>query len=94
MGWVPIMEKGKPQACHADWPLFYMNDFSRLGLLVSRLHDALTVLRSSGYTVFEDDRGTLVEIDGREQMAGVFDLLSSRRVEYETADLVGCVYQG
>lgn len=94
MGWVPIMEKGKPQACHADWPLFYMNDFSRLGLLVGRLNDALTVLRSSGYTVLEDDRGTLLEIDDREQMASVFDLLSSRRVEYETADLVGCVYQG
>lgn len=94
MGWIPIMEKGKTQACHADWPLFYMNDFSRLGVLVGRLHDAVTILRSSGYTVLEDDRGTLLEIDGRDQMASVFDLLASRRVECETADLVGCVYQG
>lgn len=94
MGLVPIMEKGKPQACHADWPLFYMNDFSRLGLLVNRLQDAVTILRSSGCKVFEDDRGILLEIDGKEQMAGVFDLFASRKVDYEMADLVGCVYQG
>jgi hypothetical protein len=94
VGLLPIMEKGKPQACHADWPIFYMNDFSRLGLLVSRLEETLAVLESSGYRVREDDRGAMLEIDSREQMAGVFDLLSSRMVEYEMADLVGCVYQG
>ena len=37
MGQLPIMERGKPVACHTDWPLFYMNDFSRLGLVVPHL---------------------------------------------------------
>ena len=35
MSLLPLMEKGKPMAGHADWPLFYMNDFSRLGIVVT-----------------------------------------------------------
>jgi len=94
MGLLPIMEKGKPVACHKDWPLFYMNDFSRMGLVVARLAEALTVLRTSGYTVHEDDRGLLLAIDSREQLPAVFNVLAEHKVECELADLVSCVYQG
>ena len=48
MGQLPIMERGKPVACHTDWPLFYMNDFSRLGLVVPHLTEALAALRAGG----------------------------------------------
>jgi len=94
MGLLPIMEKGKPVACHLDWPLFYMNDFSRLGLVVNRLGEAMSVLQSHGYTVHEDDRGTLLEIDNREQLSAVFSVLAAHTVACEMSDLVGCVYQG
>lgn len=94
MGLLAIMEKGKPIACHLDWPLFYMNDFSRLGLVVTRLGEALSVLQSNGYTVHEDERGTLLEIDNREQLPDVFSVLAANTVECEMSDLVSCVYQG
>ncbi|WP_310598659.1 hypothetical protein [Desulfobulbus sp.] len=94
MGLLPIVEKGKPVACHADWPLFYMNDFSRLGLVVSRLADALSVLRSDGYTVHADERGTVLEVDGKDQVAAIVSALRARAIDCDTADLVSCVYQG
>ena len=94
MGLLPMVEKGKPVACHADWPLFYMNDFSRLGLVVNRLVEAVTVLRLSGYTVHADERGTMLEIDGKHQVTAVMAALRARAIDCETADLISCVYQG
>jgi hypothetical protein len=92
MGLIPMMEKGKPKACHANWPLFYMNDFSRLGLVVTRLAEAIAVLEASGYRVL--DNGSTLEVDSLEQLTGVFATLSEHRLEYEMSDVVSCVYQG
>jgi len=92
MGLLPITEKGKPRACHADWPLFYMNDFSRLGLVVTRLAEAVAVLEANGYRI--TDSGCALEIDNLEQLTGVFATLLEHRVEYELSDVVSCVYQG
>jgi hypothetical protein len=94
MSLLPIVEQGKPVACHADWPLFYMNDFSRLGLVVSQLDKALSVLQTSGYTVHSDERGNLLEIDTRAQVTHIFEVLAAHAIACETADLVSCVYQG
>jgi hypothetical protein len=86
------MEQGKPVAGHADWPLFYMNDFSRLGLVVVQLAQAVAVLEASGYRMSEDGRA--VQFDHGEQLAGVFAALSAQQVKYEVTDLISCVYQG
>ena len=67
MGLLPITEKGKPVTCQADWPLFYMNDFSRLGLVVKQLGEAVAVLQASGFTVHEDERGVLLDVSGSAQ---------------------------
>ncbi|MCL1980076.1 MAG: hypothetical protein FWG62_03245 [Proteobacteria bacterium] len=94
MGLLPIVERGKTVACHADWPLFYMNDFSRLGLSVSRLADALSALREGGYTVHTDEQGAALEIDGKDQVAAIVAALRAGAIDCETSDLIGCVYQG
>ncbi len=94
MGLLPITEKGKPVTWQADWPLFYMNDFSRLGLVVNQLDEAVNALQMSGFTVHEDERGVLLDVSGREPLDKVFQTLASHHLEYETADLVSCVYQG
>lgn len=94
MGLLPMMEKGKPVSCQSDWPLFYMNDFSRLGLVVSRLDEAVSALRSCGYTVVDDERGSMVAIDGQGQLSAIVQALTARAIGCETADLVSCVYQG
>ena len=94
MGLLPMIEQGKPVACHADWPLFYMNDFSRLGLVVNRLAEALSVLRSNGYMVHTGEQGVMLEIDGKHQVAAIVATLRAQAIDCETADLVSCVYQG
>ncbi|MGE4558776.1 MAG: hypothetical protein AB7E77_01120 [Desulfobulbus sp.] len=94
MGWLPIMEKGQRGACHRDWPLFYMNDFSRLGLVVSRLAEALSALRDGGFTVYEEEGGALVEVGEQGQLGRIFQALARRDLAFEMSDVVSCVYQG
>jgi hypothetical protein len=92
MGWLPIMEQGKPVACQREWPLFYMNDFSRLGLVVNRLNEALVVLRGEGFTVTEETAG--VEIVDHDHLARVLRVLGAHGHSCEMSDLISCVYQG
>ena len=92
MALVPMVEKGKALACQADWPLFYMNDFSRLGIVVSGLAEARAVLAGSGYRVVDDNGAVLV--DAGDRLADLFAVLAAHRLAYELSDLVTCVYQG
>lgn len=92
MSLLPIMEKGKPMVGHADWPLFYMNDFSRLGLVVTELAQAVAVLEANGYRVL--DNGRALQVDNADHLASVFAVLSAHQVAYELSDLISCVYQG
>jgi hypothetical protein len=94
MGLLPMIEKGKPVACQTEWPLFYMNDFSRLGVVVSRLAEAVAVLQKCGFVVQADERGALLEIENREQVTDAVHLLATHAIDCEMADLVSCVYQG
>lgn len=94
MGLLPITEKGKPAACHADWPLFYMNDFSRMGLVVGRLTEVLDALRAGGFRVLTGEAGYAVQVDGPEQAQEAFTVLMAGKLDFEVADLVGCAYQG
>ena len=88
-----MMEKGKPVACQRDWPMFYMNDYSRLGLVVNRLAEAVAVLRTQGSTVIEEEAAG-VEIADQGQLARVLELLGAQEQNCETSDLISCVYQG
>ncbi|HPA15370.1 MAG TPA: hypothetical protein PKV75_08900 [Desulfobacterales bacterium] len=94
MGLLPIVEKGKRVSCKVDLPLFYMNDFSRLGLEVKGLNRAAQTLKAAGYRVRQDGEELALEIEGRDRLAGILALLTENRVEYEFSDLVSCVYQG
>lgn len=89
---LPLMEKGTPMAGHADWPLFYMNDFSRIGLVVTGLAQAVAVLEASGCRLL--DSGRALQVDNVEQLTAVFATLTEHQVAYELSDLISCVYQG
>lgn len=88
-----MMEKGKPVVCQRDWPMFYMNDFSRLGLVVSRLAEAVAVLRTAGFTVIEEEAAG-VEIADQRQLLRALELLGAHGQNCEMSDLISCVYQG
>lgn len=94
MGLLPMMERGMGKACHTDWPLFYMNDFSRLGIVVAQLGQAVTVLKKSGFHLLDAEQGMAVVTENRAQVSRVLEELAAHQVEFELADLVSCVYQG
>ena len=88
-----MMEKGKPVACQRDWPMFYMNDFSRLGLVVNRLAEAVALLRVAGFTVSEEEAAG-VEIADQRHLTRALELLGAHGHSCEMSDLISCVYQG
>ena len=94
MGLLPMMEKGVRIACHADWPLFYMNDFSRLGVVVGQLSQAVSVLQQGGFRLLDTVQGVSVVTGNSEQVSQVLQALTSHQIEFELADLVSCAYQG
>ena len=94
MGLLPMMEKGARIACHADWPLFYMNDFSRLGVVVGQLSQAVSVLQQGGFRLLDTVQGVSVVTGNSEQVSQVLQALTSHQIEFELADLVSCAYQG
>ena len=94
MGTLTMIAKENQMDNHADWPLFYMNDFSRLGLVVSGLPEATQALKTGGYRFKQDVKGVAIEITGREQLSEILAVLQEHQVGYELSDLVHCVYQG
>ncbi|MBM9538236.1 hypothetical protein [Desulfobulbus alkaliphilus] len=94
MGVLSMVAKGRQIACHDDWPLFYMNDFSRMGLVVNGLPEMARALEINGYQFRQDDQGLAVEISSQEQLVKIITMLQEHQIEYEMTDLVRCVYQG
>ena len=88
------MEKGKKGGCQNSWPIFYMNDFSQLGLVVASFEKVLDALRAHGFFVHQEEDATLVEISDQGQLAKIMQTLSNEKLDFEMSDLVSCVYQG
>ena len=94
MGSLTIMEKDAPCDEVIDWPLFYMNDFSVLGLLVESLAQASEVLEADGYHVDRKACSSTVRFDNNNRFKNIFDTLKQHRIEFAMSDLVNCAYQG
>jgi hypothetical protein len=94
MGALTILEKGAPCDEVVDWPAFYMNDFSVLGLVVDNVARALEVLESDGYQVDRKVCSAKVRFDSRRRLRNIYNTLARHRVEFTMSDLVSCAYQG
>ena len=79
---------------HRAMPLFYMNDFSILGLKVSSLDEALAALAADGHPIVESQGAVSIRFDTRDKIAGIFETLSRNGVQYQMTDLVSRAYQG
>ena len=64
MAQITVRQRGVLAQCTRDWPLFYMNDFSRLGLLVDDLSLADGVLAQAGYSIEEGEHEIHVQVEG------------------------------
>lgn len=87
----------KSYALARGLPAAYMAEYSVVGLKVDDLDAAIAVLEESGFAVMQDDQESTiadVDIERPERLVAVVELLRSRGVDCEAADLIECVYQG
>jgi hypothetical protein len=103
---VPILAKKSPEeemekgslsgvhVCSRPLPLFYMSDYSVLGLKVHPLEEALRIIGERGFFLEEQGCGPEVILDDPSFLVNLMDTLREAGVSYEIADLIGGVYQG
>ena len=94
MGTLTVVEKGVACQDAIDYPLFYMNDFSHLGLLVESLPRALDALEAAGYPVNRNMCSASIDFQSRERFHKIFHTLDRHGIEHTMTDLVGCADQG
>jgi hypothetical protein len=97
---LPLISKEGPQ--HGRWrhtrraclPVFYMNDFSRLGLRVNPCDAALSVLAKNRYGGGQHEDGSHVALDRADQVLTLVQLLRGHGIDCEIADVADQIYQG
>jgi hypothetical protein len=101
MGFLPIVEKytarqdkGRRNLASDPLPLFYMQDFSVMGLVVGDRSQALDILAANQIVLKRRAGGWGVEIDSRQPLNRVVGTLVQRGVACEVTDLTDGIYQG
>jgi hypothetical protein len=87
------INNGEMFSC-SDLPLFYMNDYSKIGLQVSSYQEALNVLRGNHYKVSENISWAEVAIHITDDIPAVVRLLLDNGIESQITDMVTTIYQG
>lgn len=75
-------------------PVFYMSDYSVLGLKVDRLGESIGIVEGGGFPVEKTEWGPEIVVQEPGQVVSILDLLAARGVSAEIADLIDGVYQG
>jgi hypothetical protein len=96
----PLIPKQAPHqgrghhAHRAQLPVFYMNDYSLLGLRVDPCDAALRVLAENCYRVVQDDGGCHVTLNGASEVQAAVALLNGHGVACDITDVADQIYQG
>jgi hypothetical protein len=75
-------------------PIFYMNDYSKMGLRVDRLDDACMLLKRQSFTITETVEGIRVEISSPGRIPEICRTLQAQGIACSITDLVESIYQG
>lgn len=97
MGTFPVLQKGheyQPRLPNHSLPTFYMSDYSRLGLRVGRLQDALEVVEENNMVVIKEADSFKITIEGVGQIYEILELFKQKDIDCEITDLVDQIYQG
>ena len=97
MGSIPVLQQGRDEpVCLADsdLPDFYMEDYSRLGLLVASLDRAYQILVDHDFTMHQKSEHFEITVDHAYQMPEIINLLGQNGIDCVMADIVDQVYQG
>lgn len=75
-------------------PLFYMSDFSILGLRVNHLEKAIYTMKSQNQRLHIDRNGVNLVIDSISDLKEVIRRLQREEIQCDLSDIVTDVYQG
>lgn len=105
MGTMPVFsvhachKEGKTDDCMRSYlsdsmlPVFYMGDYSILGLLVDDLPKALQVLLEKGLLISEGARTRVSQVESS-NLREIIHVLHRESIGCEIADIIKEVYQG
>lgn len=103
---IPMAEQGgvrkKPGDNGSDYsdlrslPAFYMDDYSLIGILVDRMDEAISVIRSKGYAIEASGPNcpTAITVSESGEIRNLVSLLAGNGISAEIGDTVGEVYRG
>lgn len=75
-------------------PIFYMSDFSILGLLVDRLEESVRLMESNGVRVTRNGYCVEASVAGPDHLTNIVRLLTGDGIDCQVSDLIDEVYQG
>lgn len=75
-------------------PVFYMSDYSVVGLKVDQMDDSLRIMEERGYIVQDESWGPEVLLGSPSQLSEIINHLATRGISGQIADLVYGLYQG
>ena len=87
------IERGALFNC-SELPMFYMNDYSKVGLQVSSYEEALNIFRRHRYLLSEHLSWAELVIHKTNDIPAVVRLLWDNGIDCQIADLATCIYQG
>lgn len=76
-----------------DLPLFYMGDFSLLGIVVGDVAAAGRTLRQAGYKVLDKNGAADIFFHGPQQLPTLLEVLHQAGVDAELRDIAETLYQ-
>ncbi len=77
-------------------PIYYMGDYSEIGILVDGLEAALEVLQGSGWLVQGSDTGCGAEVitERPEEIRTLLERLTASGIASEVGDVIDGIYRG
>ena len=75
-------------------PVFYMAEYSVMGLLVDKVEEALRVLGENKIPVSKENNDIEVSVDHPTQLQRIIRVLTENGIGCELADVVSGIYQG
>jgi hypothetical protein len=97
MGVLPLLDKNsKQRIClgNQNMPANYMEDYSVIALVVSRLEAVLRILKEKRFDVRKNGDGFEIAFDGTSRISELVNLLQQNKIDYTLADIADQVYQG
>ncbi len=74
-------------------PVFYMSDFTLMGLMVSRYSDALELLESHGLLLEKKKGGSDLTVENPSHILEIQNLLTENGITSQYSDIADTIYQ-